>query len=146
MTIAAVPIAHVQQGTAYITAGDGTAYILDESMLERVMQVLVEAQSGTATQDADNHPTEDDDLLTTGEAAHLLGVSAKTVGRILDAEEIPYIRYTAKGNRWVSRADVLAYRERAHNRHRTHLKNMQTLAAEGGLDDIDHDAYLAQFE
>ncbi|PLS26593.1 MerR family regulatory protein [Bifidobacterium anseris] len=70
----------------------------------------------------------------------------KTVGRLLDNGAIPYIRYTKKGNRWVSRADVLAYHERAHMHHRAHLKNMQEIVTEGNLDDIDYEAYLAQFE
>lgn len=142
MTIEAVPIAQVQQGTAYITAGDGTAYVLDDTTLEQLMHALVEGK----TQSGSESGADDNELLTTGDAAQILGVSPKTVSRILDSGVIPYIRYTKRGNRWVNRADVLAYRERAHKRHRTHLENMQKIATEGNLDDIDYDAYLTKFE
>lgn len=142
MTIEAIPIAQVQRGTAYITAGDGTAYVLDDTTLERLMHALIEGEART-----DNESSADDnELLTTGDAAQILGVSPKTVSRILDSGAIPYIRYTKRGNRWVNHADILAYRERAHKRHRAHLKDMQELVTEGNLDDIDYTAYLAQFE
>lgn len=142
MTIEAVPITQVQQGTAYITAGDGTAYVLDDTTLERLMHALIEGK----TQASNENSIDDNELLTTGDAAQILGVSPKTVSRILDSGAIPYIRYTKRGNRWVNRADILAYRERAHKRHRAHLKDMQEIVAEGNLDDIDYNAYLAQFE
>ncbi|RYN15394.1 excisionase family protein [Bifidobacterium animalis subsp. animalis] len=144
MTIEAIPISQVQSGTAYLTVGDGKAYVLNESTLELVMQALTENTPETAIPNDDS--TEADDLLTTGEAAHILGVSSKTVGRILDAGEIPYVRYTERGNRWVSRANVLAYRENAHKRHRDHLRNMQEIASEGDLDAVDYATYLTQFE
>lgn len=142
MTIEAVPIAQVQQGTAYITAGDGTAYVLDDTTLERLMHALVEGREQTSNETN----TDDNELLTTGDAAQILGVSSKTVSRILDSGAIPYVRYTKRGNRWVNRADVLSYRARAHKCHRTHLKDMQEIVTEGNLDDIDYNAYLTQFE
>lgn len=133
MTIEAIPIAQVRQGTAYITAGDGTAYVLDDTTLEQLMHALVEGKAQTEHKGS----ADDNDLLTTGDAAQILGVSPKTVSRILDSGAIPYIRYTKRGNRWVNRADVLAYRERAHKRHRAHLESMQKIVTEGNLDDID---------
>lgn len=68
------------------------------------MHALIEGKART-----DNESSADDnELLTTGDAAQILGISPKTVSRILDSGAIPYIRYTKRGNRWVNRADVLA--------------------------------------
>lgn len=48
--------------------------------------------------------------LTTGEAAVLLGVSGKTVARLLDAGKIPFYRNGENGHRMVRLCDVIAYR------------------------------------
>lgn len=133
MTLVTIPIAKVETGTPYITAGDGQAYVIDQSALERIMQILVEEESS-------------DELITTGEAARLLGVSTKTVSRILDSGDIPFIRYTPNSNRLINRADVLEYRERSQRQSRKALANMREAVTDGHLDDIDYDAYLAQFK
>ena len=127
---AAVPITQMGQGVAYITSGDGTAIPLDEDELSRAFDAIV---NGGA------------DLITTGEAAQMLGVSAKTVARILDSGEIPFVRYGAKGNRMVSRRAVSQYRNESQSRGRESLDDMRSAASEGELDRIDLAAYVSRF-
>lgn len=130
-TFEAIPISQIGKGSAYITTGDGKAYPLDADELRRAFNAIVRD---------DSH-----EMITTGEAAQILGVSAKTVARILDAGEIPFVRYGAKGNRMVSRVKVIAYRDRSESHGREALDDMREAASEGSLDDVDYDAYLARF-
>ena len=130
-TFEAIPISQVSKGSAYITSGDGTAIPLDAEELRRAFDAIVHG-GGT-------------DLITTGEAAQILGVSPKTVARILDSGEIPFTRYGAKGNRMVSRAQVVAYRDKSKAHGRQALEEMREAASQGGLDDVDYTAYLSRF-
>ena len=52
----------------------------------------------------------DDDLLTTSQAAALLGVSKPTLIDLLDRDEIPCQKVGTR--RYVRRGDVIAYRHR----------------------------------
>ena len=117
-TFKAIPISQVSKGSAYITSGDGTAIPLDAEELRRAFDAIVHGD-GT-------------DLITTGEAAQILGVSPKTVARILDSGEIPFTRYGAKGNRMVSRAQVVAYRDKSEAHGRQALEEMRDAASQGG--------------
>lgn len=130
-TFEAIPLSQIRKGSAYITVGDGTAYPLNAEELRRAFDAIVQDDSAG--------------MITTGEAARILGVSAKTVARILDAGEIPFVRYGAKGNRMVSRAQVLAYRDKSECHAREALEDMRGVASQGGLDDIDYAAYLSRF-
>lgn len=127
-----IPISQISKGAAYITTGDGKALPLNAEELRRAFDAIVHG-GGT-------------DLITTGEAAQILGVSAKTVARILDAGEIPFTRYGVKGNRMVSRARVIAYRDQSESRGNAALENMRTAACQGGLDAIDYTTYLSRFD
>ena len=73
-------------------------------------------------------------LLTTGEAAELLGVSAKTVARLVDAGRIPARRLSDTGHRMVEYRDVMAYRDRRARRGRL-LEDARVLAADMGAYD-----------
>jgi excisionase family DNA binding protein len=130
-TFEAIPLSQVAQGAAYITAGDGKAYPLNADELHRAFDAVVHDDS--------------EDMITTGEAAQILGVSAKTVARILDGGEIPFVRYGAKGNRMVSRARVNAYRDISQSRGSAALERVREAASRGGLDNVDYTAYLARF-
>ena len=130
-TFEAIPISQIGKGTAYITAGDGTAYPLGTDELRRAFDAIMRDDS--------------QEMITTGEAAQILGVSAKTVARILDSGEIPFIRYGAKGNRMVSRARVIAYRNSSESHGHEALENMREATSAGGLGDIDYTSYLASF-
>lgn len=130
-TFEAIPISQIGKGSAYITTGDGKAYPLDAEELRRAFAAIVHDNSA--------------EMITTGEAARILGVSAKTVARMLDAGEIPFVRYGAKGNRMVSRAQVVAYRDKSESHSHEALETMREAASQGGLDDIDYSAYLARY-
>lgn len=71
----------------------------------------------------------------TGEAARILGVSAKTVARLLDAGRMPCYRNGETGHRMVELRDVLAYKQR-RDRRRDLLDQARDLACDmGGYDD-----------
>lgn len=132
MTINPIPISKVRKGAAYLATGDGKAIPLDTDSLQRVFQAI-----STPKQT---------DLITTGEAARILGVSVKTVTRMLDAGEIPFIRYNARGNRMVERSKVTSYRDQSQFHSKQALDEMRAAANEGGLDDINYREYLDKFE
>lgn len=54
-----------------------------------------------------------DAVITTGQAAELLGVSRRTVTRMLDRGELPGIRLGLNHHRSVRLADVLAFKSRS---------------------------------
>ncbi|PLS31528.1 excisionase family DNA-binding domain-containing protein [Bifidobacterium margollesii] len=130
-TFEAIPIPRISKGSAYITSGDGKAIPLGAEELRRAFDAIMH--------------DDDSDLITTGEAAQILGVSSKTVARIRDAGEIPFTRYGAKGNRMVSRARVVAYRNQSEANGHKALEDMRVSASRGGLDDVDHAACLSHF-
>ncbi len=51
-------------------------------------------------------------VITTGQAAEILGVSRRTVTRMLDRGELPGIRLGLNHHRSVKLADVLAFRKK----------------------------------
>ena len=53
-----------------------------------------------------------DAVITTGQAAEILGVSRRTVTRMLDRGELPGIRLGLNHHRSVRLADVLTFKER----------------------------------
>lgn len=70
----------------------------------------------------------------TGEAARILGVSAKTVARLLDAGRIPCHRNGGTGHRMMEMRDVLAYKTR-RDRRRGLLEQARDLAYDMGAYD-----------
>ncbi|BDR53773.1 hypothetical protein KIM372_16800 [Bombiscardovia nodaiensis] len=133
MTIEAIPVSQIEQGSPYLATGNGTAFPLDAQELQRAF----EAVAAQDVQDAQ----ESDELIGTGEAARILGVSPKTVDRILDSGQIPFIRYSPKGRRKVMRSEVLAYRDRSKRHSHAMLDNMREAISKGHLDQADLTAY-----
>lgn len=78
-----------------LTTGDGRAIPLTDEQIGKVMGALT---SG-----------EEPDLISTGQAARLLGVTPVTVRRLLDSGRIPYARLFDGGKRLILRRDVLEY-------------------------------------
>lgn len=99
MSVHAVAIQKLHEHTPYIANGDGTAYPLDAQQLRMIIDFLNQL-SGT-------------ELLTTGEASKILGVSSKTVARLVDSGVLPAIRYSKNGNRLLRMQDVVSYRDNA---------------------------------
>lgn len=123
-------------GTAALVAPDGSRTPLTEEVYNaalKYVQSLLAPKPKTASAEATG-------LITTGEAASLLGVSRQTINRMLEAGEIPFERYGSSSHRRVHRADVLAFRERSRSERRAALADMRSAASEGGLYDIDFTA------
>lgn len=97
---------------------------------------LTEAEFNAAMRAADvvagvSHP------LTTGEAAEMLGVSAKTVARLLDAGEMPFYRNGPTGHRMVELRDVVAYKSKREQRHGLMEQARDLAYRMGGYDTLD---------
>lgn len=72
-------------------------------------------------------------VLTTGQAADLLGVSRPTVVSLIDAGKLPAT--LAGSHRRVQLSDVLAYRERHETTRRQALRDLTRVSEELGLYD-----------
>ncbi|HVK20422.1 MAG TPA: helix-turn-helix domain-containing protein [Actinokineospora sp.] len=76
-------------------------------------------------------------VLTTSEAAHLLGISRPTLVRLLEAGEIPYEQPAR--HRRLRLQDVLAYQERARRARAAGLDEMVRAAEDHGIYDLPED-------
>lgn len=79
-------------------------------------------------------------VLTTSEAAHLLGVSRPTLVRLLEAGEIPCEQQNR--HRRVRLADLLAYQERSQRARAAGLDEMVRQGEDDGLYDLPLDVPL----
>lgn len=89
---------------AFTISGYGRTYELTEAEFNAAMHAA-DAVAGASRP------------LTTGEAAKMLGVSAKTVARLLDAGEMPFCRNGTGGHHMVELRDVVAYTSKRERRH-----------------------------
>jgi excisionase family DNA binding protein len=95
-----------------------------------ILRVIVDALSeGLAITIAPHHT-----VLSTSEAADIVGVSRPTLVRLLESGEIPFDQ--PGRHRRVRLADVLAYQERARRRRAAGLDQMVADAEEAGLYDL----------
>jgi excisionase family DNA binding protein len=94
----------VKPGAALV-GPDGTHVELPAEVFEVLREVVQAMSCGLAVTVAPHHT-----VLTTSEAAQLLGVSRPTLVRLLEAGEIPYEQPVR--HRRVRLADVLAYQAR----------------------------------
>ena len=108
--------------TAYVLQGKGRTYRLDEAAFTAALDAAL-AVSGSGR------------ALTTGQAAKLLGVSLKTVQRLVDAGCIPFYRTSEGDNRIIYESDLIAYRSRRDEQSR-HLERAREVAQEIGLYDM----------
>ncbi|MDD6461953.1 MAG: helix-turn-helix domain-containing protein [Bifidobacteriaceae bacterium] len=145
-----VPISRIKTGSPYLTSGDGTAIPLSEEDLQRVIRAISSPQRSTS--DLGDFATTVSDsaqeLITTGAAARILGVSAKTVSRLLDSGAMPFVRYGTSGRRKVKRSDVMAYKKRSErNLHKgvQEIHQFADTAASADEDEKLH-TYLAHFK
>ncbi|PLS30175.1 excisionase [Bifidobacterium margollesii] len=106
----AVPRAKGPAGSVCLTTGDGRVIPLTDEQIARTVAALAEGDDAERGRTGE---AEMPDLITTGQAARLLGVTAPTVRRLLESGAIPYVRYAERGRRMVSRRAVLDYRERS---------------------------------
>lgn len=91
---------------AQLSDGKGNVIELTAEEYERAREAVL----NTAGQTAEH--------ITTGDAAKILGVSRRTVMRMLDNGLIPYTRLGSQSYRYMNLDDVLEYRKRSeHDRH-----------------------------
>lgn len=102
---------------------DGAQIVLPVEVCEVLRDVVTAMANGQAITIAPH-----DTILTTQEAANLLGISRPTLVRLLEAGEIPF---TQPGrHRRVSLADLIAYQRRVRTSRRKTLDAMTNEAAE----------------
>lgn len=115
--------------TAALVAPDGTHLPLPQEIFDVLRDVVFAMSRGLAITVAPQHT-----ILTTSEAAHLLGVSRPTLVRLLEAGEIPYER--PNRHRRVRLADLLAYQDRSRRARAAGLDEMVRDGEDGGLYDL----------
>lgn len=106
----------------FLIQGYGKTYRLTEEEFNAALQAANGLSSGAR-------------LVTTGEAAQLLGVSSKTIARLVDAGRIPAFRTSDSGHRLMKAEDVLAYKRGREQRSHI-LESARDLAAEMGAYDV----------
>ncbi len=116
---------------------DGTRIPLTPDDYRRVREfLLAEPERAVA----------DDERITTGEAARILGVSQRTLTRMLDAGMIPYTRMGERSYRFLRLSDVTDYKRRRDEATSKALDEMRSIADEDGAYDIDYSDYLSRFD
>ena len=121
----------LSRGPALIAA-DGTTIELPTEVFEMLRDVIQALSQGMAITIAPHNT-----VLTTSEAAALLGISRPTVVRLVESGELPYLR--PGKHRRLRLADVLAYRERARRARAAGLDEMVRVSEENGLYDLPDD-------
>ena len=122
---------------AFLQGVDGTRIPLTPDDYRRVREfLLAEPERAVA----------DDERITTGEAARILGVSQRTLTRMLDAGMIPYTRMGERSYRFLRLSDVTDYKRRRDEATSKALDEMRSIADEDGAYDIDYSDYLSRFD
>ncbi|CRK60996.1 Excisionase [Alloactinosynnema sp. L-07] len=117
---------------AALVAPDGSRLDVPTEVFDLLRDVLQALSQGLAITIAPSHT-----VLTTSEAAHLLGISRPTLVRLLESGEIPYEQPAR--HRRVRLQDVLAYQERARRARAAGLDEMVRDAEDHGIYDLPED-------
>ncbi|HUY51153.1 MAG TPA: helix-turn-helix domain-containing protein [Streptosporangiaceae bacterium] len=120
-------------GRATLIGPDGTRLELPGEVFDVLREVVSALSRGLAITVAP-HQT----VLSTSEAAQLLGVSRPTLVRLLESGEIPFDK--PGRHRRVRLADLLAYQQRSRRRRASLLDQMVADAEDAGLYDLPGEA------
>lgn len=119
-------------GRPALVAPDGTRIELPEELYEVLKDVVGALSQGLAITVAPQHT-----VLTTSQAADLLGISRPTLVRLLEDGKIPYDK--PGRHRRIRLGDVLAYQERARRGRAAGLDEMVRVSEDAGIYDIPED-------
>ena len=120
-------------GPATLPGPDGTRLELPGEVLEVLREVVAALSQGLAITVAPHHS-----VLSTSEAAQLLGVSRPTLVRLLESGEMPFGK--PGRHRRVRLADLLAYQQRSRRGRAAMLDQMVPDSGDAGLYDLPGDA------
>ena len=115
-----------------LVTSDGAVWELPSEVFEVLREVLQAMSQGLAITIAPQHT-----VLTTGEAADLLGVSRPTLVRLLESGEIPFEQ--PGRHRRVRLADLIAYQARSRRALAASLDEMVRSSEDAGLYDLPDD-------
>jgi excisionase family DNA binding protein len=118
-----------------LVSPDGVNIELPDELYEVLRDVAAALAQGLAITVAPQHT-----VLTTGEAADLLGVSRPTLVRLLEAGEIPFDK--PGRHRRIRLGDLLAHQQRARRARAAGLDEMVRAAEDAGVYDLPDDATL----
>jgi excisionase family DNA binding protein len=119
-------------GRATLTGPDGIRLELPGEILEVLRDVVAALAHGLAITVAPRQT-----VLSTSEAASILGISRPTLARLLEAGEIPFSQ--PGRHRRVRLADLLAYQERASRSRTVLLDQLVADSEDAGLYDLPGD-------
>ena len=122
-------LASQSSGHATLTGPDGTRLDLPGEVFEVLREVVAALSQGLAITVAP-HQT----VLSTSEAAQLLGVSRPTLVRLLESGEMPFDK--PGRHRRVRLADLLAYQQRSRRGRAALLDQMVADSEDAGLYDL----------
>jgi excisionase family DNA binding protein len=122
-------------GRPALVARDGSRIELPDELYEVLRDVVTALVQGLAISVVPQHT-----VLTTSQAADLLGISRPTLVRLLESGEIPYEQ--PGRHRRVRLDDVLAYQQRARRARAAGLDEMVRQSEEAGLYDLPEDATI----
>ena len=120
-------------GVAQLSDGRGNVIELTAEEYERAREAVL----NTAGQAAEH--------ITTGEAAKILGVSRRTVMRMLDDGLMPYTRLGNQSYRYMRLNDVLEYRKRSEHERRESLDQVREIMDSVDVPDDTFADYIRQF-
>ena len=120
------------QGGPALLGPDGERLDLPAEVFEILREVVEALSQGLAITIAPHQM-----ILSTSEAADILGVSRPTLVRLLESGDIPFDQPSR--HRRVRLADVLAYRERSRRHRAAVLDQMVADASDAGLYDLPDD-------
>ena len=119
-------------GRPALVAADGTRIELPEELYEVLKDVVGALSQGLAITVAPQHT-----VLTTSQAADILGISRPTLVRLLEAGDIPFDK--PGRHRRIRLRDVLAYQERARRGRAAGLDEMVRVSEDAGIYDLPDD-------
>ena len=120
----------------YLVSAQGDRMRLTQEAYELAKQVAQVLSSPSEGKGRGPH------LVGTGTAAKVLGVSRRTVARMIDRRELPCERIGGNHHRRVAMEDVVSLALRVRAQRSAALEEMRDAADEAGFSDTDLSSYL----